>query len=78
MHPYFTSRLAEQHRQELIRTADDRRSAPSVETRPSQVRRFWASLWRHRKTAGPPQRRPAPSPGGIVGRREAGVPMSNH
>lgn len=59
MHPYVTSRLAEQHRQELIRAADDRRSAHPVESGPSQVRRFWASRGRHRQTAGPLQRQPA-------------------
>jgi hypothetical protein len=49
MHPYFTSRMAEQHRQELMVAADSRRSARRVNARPSRGQRFWAVLRRRRE-----------------------------
>jgi hypothetical protein len=44
MHPYFTSRMAEQHRQELMVAADTWRSARRVNARPSRGQRFRALL----------------------------------
>lgn len=49
MHPYFTSRMAEQHRQELMDAADTWRSARCVNARPSRGQRFWALLRRRRE-----------------------------
>jgi len=49
MHPYFTSRIAEQHRQELMFAADTRRSAQHSNARSSRRRRFWALARRWRE-----------------------------
>lgn len=49
MHPYFTSRMAEQHRQELMGAADTWRSARRINARPSRGQRFWGLLRRRRE-----------------------------
>jgi hypothetical protein len=48
MHPYFTHRLAQQHREELMNDAETSRSA-HIEVRPSLGQRFCTLLRRRRK-----------------------------